>query len=160
MAVSTTTALVAMAIGSAVSAVGQLQAGKQAEKQAKFQAAIYAQQAAQERQIAAANEEDFRRKQAREMAARRAMLGASGVEAGTGSPLLVSQDFAGEVELQALRIRQGGEVQATRLEQQAALTRMQGAAERTSSYFRAGSSLLQGFGTAAYYKNNPKLLEP
>ncbi len=154
-AISTGVALAMMAAATAVSAVGSIQAGQAAKNQANVQAAIYGQQAERERQVAAANEVDFRRQQAKQMASRRAIMGASGVDPGSGSPLLVSEDFAGEIELQALRIRNGGEVSATRLDQQATLTRAAGNQDQTSSYFRAGSSLLQGFGQTGYYANNP-----
>jgi hypothetical protein len=155
-AISTGTALALMAAGTAVSAFGSIQAGQAAKNQANVQAAIYGQQAERERQVAAANEVDFRRQQAKQMASRRAIMGASGVDPSSGSPLLVSEDFAGEVELQALRIRNGGEVSATRLEQQGTLTRMAGNQAQTSSYFRAGSSLLQGFGQVGYYASDAK----
>jgi hypothetical protein len=68
----------------------------------------------------------------------------SGVQLDTGDPLLTEQDFGGEVELQALKIRNGGEVRGTRLEQSAALARAKGDAAMTGSYFRAGSLLVGG----------------
>lgn len=156
MAVASGTALAMMAVASAVSAYGAVQQGKAANQQAKVQSAIYQQQAERERLVAASEEQDFRRQQSRQMATRRAMMGVSGVDAATGSPLMVSEDFAGEVELQALRIRNGGEVAATRMEQQAQLTRMAGKAAQTGGYFRAGSSLLHGFGQAGYYASDKK----
>ncbi len=97
---------------------------------------------------AAADEEDFRRKQSFILAARRAALGAAGVDPSSGSPLLVSEDFAGEVELQALRIRSGGETTATRLEQQAVLQRFTGRAARRQGFVRGGGLLLSGAGKA------------
>ena len=60
--------------------------------------------------------------------------------------MLVSEDFAGEVELQALRIRSGGEVRATRLEQQAQLTRFKGRQARTAGFIRGGALLVSGAG--------------
>jgi hypothetical protein len=57
--------------------------------------------------------------------------------------------MAGEIELQALRIRHGGEVNATRLEQQAMLQRMAGGAAATGGWVRGGSLLLTGV-TSAY----------
>jgi len=138
------TALIASAFAlSAFSAVAQ---GFAAKQTADFQAGILRQQAERDRLQAASDEDDFRRNQSRVLAARRAALGASGVEASEGSPLLVSEDFAGEVELQALRIRSGGELTATRAEQQATLQRFQGRAARTSGFLRGGSLLLSGAG--------------
>jgi len=135
----------ALLIATAVAAAGTVYQGQQAKKQADFQAEVQRQQAQREREIAAAQEGDFRRGQGRLMARRRAMMGGSGVEQSTGSPLLVSEDLTGETELQALRIRNGGETSATRLEQQAMLTSMAGNSARTASFFQAGSSLFHGF---------------
>ena len=63
-----------------------------------------------------------------------------------GSPLLVSEDFAAEVEFQALRIRSGGELRATRAEQQAVLQRFQGRAARSAGFVRGGALLITGAG--------------
>lgn len=130
----------------ALAAAGTVYSGVQANKQAKTQAAIQRQQAERERLQAEADSEQFRDAQQRTLAKRRAILGASGVEATTGSPLLASEDFAGEAELEALKIRNGGEVRATRLEQQAMLTAAKGRSDMTGSFFRAGSLLAEGAG--------------
>lgn len=134
-------ALWATAALSAASAISQ---GISAKNQADTQAAINEQQAMREKQVSAGEERDFRRKQSRLLAERRAGLGASGVEIGTGTPLLAASDFAAETELQALRIRSGGDIRATRLEQGAQLTRAAGRAKQRQGLFRAGSSLLSG----------------
>jgi hypothetical protein len=141
MAVTTTTLLIAAAVVAAGAAVQQ---GQAAKKQAEFTAATQRQQAERERQIAASNERDFRRQQSRLMATRRAVLGASGVESSTGSALLATEDFAAESELQALKIRAGGETNATRLEQSAQLQQLKGQNAETAGYFRAGSLLVGG----------------
>lgn len=132
-------ATASLIIGAAASLGGTVLQSRAASKQAEFQSAVQRQQADRERQIAAAQEEDFRRQQSRLLASSRAARGASGVQSGTGSPLLVAEDFAAETELQALRLRAGGDTQATRLEQQAALTRQGGRS-------RARSGLLSGIG--------------
>lgn len=154
MAIATTTALtisaIAAAAGAAVSAVGAIRQGQAAKHQASYSAAVQEQQAEQERRVAAAKERDFRRQQSAEMARRRAVLGTTGVETSTGSPLLQAEDFAAEIELHARRIRAGGEVSATRLEQQAELERAAGKSAATAGYISAGGSLLQGIGRTAY----------
>lgn len=164
MAITTTTALtiaaVAAVAGSAVSAIGAMQQGSAAAAAAEYQAEVQQQQAQQERRVAATEEEDFRDRQKRLMAARRASMGASGVETGAGSPLLAMEDFAAETEMQALRIREGGNIRATRLQQQAALTKAEGRNAKTGSYFAAGSSLLSGIGSGARligFGNNPAI---
>lgn len=136
----------AAAAAAVVGAVGAIAAGQAQQQQMEYQATVQQQQANYERQVAASNEQDYRRKSDRLMASRRAIMGASGVEAGEGSPLLVSQDLTGESELQALKIRNGGAVSAGRLEQQAVLSRFSGEQAKTGSYFRAGGSLLQAGG--------------
>jgi hypothetical protein len=72
----------------------------------------------------------------------------------SGSPLLVSEDFAGEREYQALTIRAGGADAATRLEQSAALQRLKASNARTQGFTRGGALLLSGFG-----KNYPDIKE-
>ncbi len=134
------------AAGAAIQALGAIREGQAAQSQANFQATILRQQAESERQRAEADEADFRRRQSFILAQRRAALGASGVVQAEGSPLLVSEDFAGEVELQALRIRSGGELRATRAEQQAALQRFQGRAASRAGFVRGGALLITGAG--------------
>lgn len=133
-------------IGLILSVAGSIRQGIVAKQQSDLQAGVLRQQADHARLVAASDEEDFRRQQSRLMAKRRAALGASGIEASSGSPLLVSEDIAGETELGALRIRAGGEVSATRLEQQAGLLRFAGRAARTQGFIRGGSLLLTGAG--------------
>ncbi len=167
MPVSGPTALMMIAVGaivagSVISAYGALKQGQAAketgklqEKLADQQATVTEQQAQSERVVAGQQEGDFRRQQSALMARRRAILGGSGIDQATGSPLLVSEDFRRETELQALRIRAGGEISATRLEQQAGFQRFQGSLLRfagdnalVAGRIRAGSSLLTGAGTA------------
>ncbi len=133
-------------IGIVMKGVGFITQGIAAKRQGDFQAAILRQQAERSRQEAAAKEEDFRRNQSRALATRRAALGATGLEPASGSLLAVSEDFAGEVELQALRIRSGGELRATRAEQNALLQRFKGRAARASGFLRGGSLLVSAGG--------------
>ena len=132
--------------GTVLSAGSAVQQGRAAKQQSKLQGGVLQQQADRDRLQAASDEEDFRRSQSRVLASRRAALGAAGIEQGAGSPLLVSEDFAGEAELQALRIRTGGEVRATRAEQQASLQRFTGRQAQTAGFIRGGSLLLTGAG--------------
>ena len=132
-------------IGTAVSVISSISEGRAASDQADFQAATTRQQAVREREIAGDEEDDFRRQQRRVLAQRRAEGGASGVDRSTGSPLLATEDFIGETELQAQRIRAGGNASAQRLNQQADLTSAAGSSAKTRGFARAGSSLLTGF---------------
>lgn len=132
---------------SIVGGVASVAQGVAANKQAQFQASVNEQQAARERQVSAAEEEDFRRRQSRVFAKGRAEAGASGIDIGTGSSLLAAGDFAAETELQALRIRSGGATRATRLRQKAQLTRQAGRSNQLTGFLRGGASLLTGFST-------------
>lgn len=153
-----------LALASAgMQAVGAIQQGRTARKQAnqaatltEFQAQVSEQQAAREREIAAASAGDFARAQSATAAQARAAMGASGVRGDTGSPPLAFGDFAAETELQRLRILSGGESTARRLEQQAGFQRFDAAGLRVAGknaqrrgLFRAGASLLSGLGTAS-----------
>jgi len=134
------------AVSTGVGIAGAIQEGQNASKQASFQAEVQRQQAMRERQQAAADASDAQRNSSALLARRRAMLGGAGVEGGAGSPLLASEDFAGEAELQAQRIRSGGEARATRLEQSATLQGFAGRNAKTSGFIRGGSLLLSGAG--------------
>ncbi len=135
---------IATAVGTGLQVVSAIRQGNAAQASANLQAGVLQQQADATRNQSAADERDFRANQSRVLAARRAALGASGVSQASGSPLLVAEDFASEAELQALRIRGGGEIRATRAEQQAQLQRFQGRQARTSGFLRGGSLLLSG----------------
>ena len=164
-----TAATIVGVAGTAVSVMGQMQAGKAAAAQANFQAGvarnnaiIAQQQATRARQQAAIDEGDFRRDQSDLMASRRSLMGGLGVT-GVGSPLAVSSDFAGETEYNAQKIRNQGEVTANRLQQevmnqtaQASLYGMQGRQAVTSSYYRAGGTLMSGMGSAMGGFKSPK----
>ena len=165
MAISSTALLFGSAIFDAISnIITGNSARKQAEYQAqatrqqsKLQAQVTDEQAARELEIAKAEEDDFRRNQARVFGQLRADMGASGVRLDTGSPITAMFDFALETELQASRIRSGGQTVSSRLKQQADLIRLAGLTDSSLlsaagknaqllGFFRAGSSLLSGAG--------------
>lgn len=132
--------------GFGISALGSIQQGRAAKQSADYQAGILHQQADRERQVGDANASDFLVRESRVMASRRALLSASGVESGEGSPLAVSQDFAGDTELQALRIRDNAAVSASRLDESAALQQQAGRNALAAGYGRSGALLLTGLG--------------
>ena len=142
-------------IGVALSALSQFQQGRAESAQARFQANLLQQQAVRRRQEAAAQESAFRRRQARFSGRQRALFGGAGVTF-EGTPLLVQEDTAAEIELAALNIRAGGAVEATRLEQQATFQRRFGSSASRAGTLRAGSTLLTGFGLG--FGGNPTSL--
>ena len=151
------------AIGTGISVMGSMQQGSQQAAQAQFQAQvaqndaiIKGQQRDRAIKVAASNEEDYRRQQSDLFGSRRALLGDTGVIGGSGSPLAVSTDFQGEVELNALRLRNQGSVEANRLQQsvlnqqaQAGLFGAQARNARTTGFTRAGGELFSGVGKIA-----------
>ena len=155
------------AVGTGVSVMGQMQQGQQAANQARFQAQvaqndaiIAGQQRDRAIKTAASNEADYRRAQDAEMGRRFSLFGNTGVQRGAGAPLAVSRDFAGETELQALRLRNEGDVTANRLQQsvlnqqsQAGLFATKARNERTNTFTRAGGELFSGaFKTASSFR--------
>lgn len=145
MAISGAIAAVAAVVG----AIGMVQAGNAQKKSADMQATVMGQQADYERQKAARDEEDYRRDASALAAQQRALLGAAGVDTSTGTPLLLQENLAGEAEYQALKIRSGGELAATRMEQQSTIVRYEGKQAQRAAYFGAGATLLGGASKAA-----------
>lgn len=145
----------------ALSAAGQIQAGRVAEAQSKsaqnianYNAAVQEREALALKQKAAFESKRQAKRAARVKSRLRAALGAAG---GLGSPVAadLAAEQAAELELENLLIGYEGEIGAQRALSQAELDRLQGKlyrqkgkAARQASYFRAGSTLLQGFGTA------------
>ena len=139
-------AAAAMIGGFGLSALGAARQGEAMAEGQKFAAAVQRQQAEQARLQGLSDEAAYRSATSRKLASRRALLAASGVEPGEGSPLMVSEDFAGEAELNALKLRANAGISATRLKQQAVLSRFEGTNARRSGYGRAGALILSGLG--------------
>jgi hypothetical protein len=129
----------------AMGAMGELQKGQSAKEAADYNAAVSRQRAATERDAAAAEMSDFFRKESRSRASGIAARGGSGVTM-EGSPLMVDEATVREIALGASRIRHGGEVRGTRLEQEANLDEMRGKHAKDASYLAAGKSMLTAGG--------------
>jgi len=142
MALATSAVLGLIAAGAA--AAGNIQQGQAEKKQADFQDRVSRQQAESERLISADQERDYRKSQSAKLAEIRASLGASGTDSSTGTPLLSLADFEGETELNARRIRSGGEIRSRRLDEQGDFYSAAGRSAQNRGYARAGSSLLSG----------------
>lgn len=134
----------AAAVASAgVGTAGAIQSGKSQEDMAEYNAAVATEDAKAAKYKAGYDEQAHRDQVRKTLSAQRAAYGASGVDM-TGSPLLVMEDTAQQGELDALAIRYGGDVEASRQRSAANLYRMQGSSAKTSSYYQAGSTLLSG----------------
>lgn len=100
--------------------VGAVLSFAASRRQSRRQARAARDQAQREQEIAADEENDFRRRQRRLLATRRAGTAASGLSL-AGTPLLIDDATLAEIELNAERIRRGGAIRSTRLEQEAGL---------------------------------------
>lgn len=131
--------------GSVLKGVGAIQQGNAASQASEFNATVAEQQARAERDASAAEARDYNRGERRKLASSTAALGGTGVVSSAGSPLLVTESTIREIALGVGRIRQGGEAKATRLEQDAELSRMN--ARSSPGYLSAGSSILSSAGS-------------
>jgi hypothetical protein len=129
--------------GFGLSALSSIASGNQANANARYQAELYQRQADRERQLAALDETEYRRRGSALLASQRARLGDAGVDF-TGTALDLSDATAAELELQALKIRSGGLAKADDLDSQAALTRYGGVAAQRRGYLNALDSTVNG----------------
>lgn len=157
-------AIIALAAaGTGVAAYGQYQQGKNAQAQAKAQSAInlynskVAKREAEAEAKAAAFESAQFAKRAKSLRKKQAaIIGASGVEA-EGSPLLVQEDTAAELALEASNIRQTGQRRVQTFKSRSILDISAASAARArargfgrSAVTGAGSTLLQGGAQTAF----------
>lgn len=120
------------AVGAAVSAVGTFSAASQAAKGKKFEQQVAERNARAARKQAAIDAEDTRRETRRRLASIKAAYGSKGFTL-SGSPLDVLEDQAAEFELAAQRESFSGEMRAVGFTDQAAASRMEARALRTSA---------------------------
>ncbi len=128
-------------VGAVLSAAGAVAASQAQANAAEFSADVSQQQAERERQIAERDAGEHRRRGSRELATTRARRAGRGISL-QGSPLLVEEAAAGDVELGAQEILAEGAEAAQALRQRAALQRAQAEARRAAGTRRAGSTLL------------------
>lgn len=140
--------IAATVISTAVGVYSAYQQGQAQQKAAKYNAKVAENQAIAARNAAAVREQQHREQVRRLHATQRAVSGASGVTE-EGSPLLVMADTLEQAELDAQRIRYGGEVSAAGFESQARLSRFQGQQAAQAGLIGAGSTLLSGAASAA-----------
>ena len=159
-----------IAAATVVSAAGTIQAGRVAEAQgrsaqrmAEYNAAIQEREAQALKQKAGFESKRQAARGARIKSALTAKIAAAG---GLGSPVAadLAAEQAAELELENLLIGYEGEIGAQRALSQAELDKLQGKiyrqkgeAARKASYFRAGSTLLTGFGATGAYGGGSEL---
>lgn len=130
------------AIAASVSAAATLASGAMSFMQARSQAKVMEQQANFERAQAQIDADEFRRRQRRLLGTARATRGATGVDLLSGSPLQVDDATIDQIVFETERVRQGGDIRAMRMEQQAGFTRASGASALAGSVLSAGSTFL------------------
>jgi hypothetical protein len=155
--------VIIMIAAAAISAQGQMEAGKAADAQAKseqnmanYNAALGEREAKQTEAVTALQQKQQAEASDRAASTSKAGLGASGAVTTTGSPLLIQAEQASQNELQNLMIGYQGAEEATALRSGAALdvmggkiARQRGSAAKTASYYGAGSTLLSSFSSMA-----------
>ena len=152
-----------MAVGVGLQAYSQYEAGKATGQQAKQRAAWHAynakvaeREAEAERQAAAFEVKQQRRKGKQFMATLQARRGKTGVEM-VGSPLLVAEDTAAQIALENAMIRMTGARRVARWKSQSILDVSKARAARAAApgyrragMLRAGGSLLSGAAQTGY----------
>lgn len=150
-------------IGGVVSAIGAIQQGKAQADAARYQAQvarnneiIALQQANVTRQDAAVKAMEQDKKSAQLIGKQVAILGASGVDIESGSPLAVQESQAGLARLDALTVRSNAErkawgfdIEATNQKAQSQLYYMKANQAEQAASLAAFSSILGGVGSAA-----------
>lgn len=151
----------ALMYGTGLATAGAVQSGRIAEAQAKsaqnianYNAAIQEREAKAIKQKTAFEQRREVERVARVKSALRAKLAGSGARMDIGTPLMLQEEQAAELELENLLIGYEGRIGAQRAKSQAELDRLQGRiyrqkgkAARKASYLKAGTTLLTGFGT-------------
>lgn len=146
-------------VGTAISTYAAYSQAEAQQKAAKQEAQFREQEAESARQSAAYDERQYRRRATLLLGKQNAILGASGMDISSGSPLLLELDSVRQAELEALNIRQRGASAGYGREQEARLARMRAAyAGNQKGYAIAGgvtsasSSILGGW---AKYNKKP-----
>lgn len=131
-----------------MSIYGTLEQGRQQQMWYNYNAALDIQRAKDER-ISAGYEAGIHRKAGRELLEeQRADYAAAGVTE-RGTPSIVGERTAEEIEIDALAIERAGGQRARYAKSQAKMSKMRGKAARRASYWQAGSTLL-GRGSEIY----------
>jgi len=150
-------AAAATATARGVAAYGQYQAGKAEEKAQKYNAQVQQQQADAERKAAAYEARQISEEGRRLEARQRVLFAQSGVDM-AGTPLLVLQDTARQVQQDIQMSVYGGGRRGEYYQQGANLSLMRGRSAKQAGKIDAFGSLLGAAGESAYqyYSMKPK----
>lgn len=131
-------------VGGGVSAIGELNAGTEAEAEANHNAALADRDATITRQQTAENERRARVLGDKQLGSMRDAYGASGASTTESSALNYLRESASNAELDALSIRYQGELKAQSYTNEGAELRRRGANAKAASKLAAAGSLLGG----------------
>jgi hypothetical protein len=145
MAAFSTIALVALAVGTAVTAYGQYQQGQAQERAANYNAAVQERNAQIAKQNAEYDAERQSSKLRRAIGSQRAAVMASGIQM-EGTALDLQADTVQQGEMDRLAILYGGEISSQNSKSEAELSRMQGKAAAQAGTTAAFGTVLGGFG--------------
>ena len=139
-------ALAATAIGTGVSVVGSVMQGKREAEAAKAQAKLSSFQADAEIKRGDRAEEIMRQEAAKLVGQQMAAYAAAGVRL-TGSPLLVMAQTIQDSEKDISLLQEETDARALSFKMQSRIFEDTASSAKTSSYFRAGSTILTGIGS-------------
>lgn len=129
--------------GTTMQVVGQMKQAAAMENAASFNKAASLQNAQLATQQAAEEERSYRVMARKQLGDMRANYAASGIEL-DGSAQDILEQSAATAEMDALRIKHGGQVKSAGYRNDAQLYGMQGQAARDQGYFSAAGTLLGG----------------
>lgn len=135
--------------GAGYSAYASHQQGKAEEKMANYNAKLAQQEARNAELTAQENAKRQRKENRHRLAAIRSKVAKSGVAMGTGSPLDVLAQTAGNLELEALDLFREGELRRRSLLNQASMSVYQGQQAKSAANTQAIGSLIGGVSSAA-----------
>lgn len=154
-----TAKLVASIIGgtaATVQAVGQYQQAKAQSKILEYNAKVAEQDAIATKQQAEYEAERLRKEKERVLSRQRALYGKAGVRL-EGSPLLIMEDTAGEFEMDILNTLRTGQIQSSRYQSQAAISRAEAGITKRAGAYSTGTTLLTGAGDIAKTAYRPTI---
>jgi hypothetical protein len=132
-------------VGTAMSAIGQLNQGQQQQDYHEYQAEQSRADAQAAREEGEVRADRIRRMGDAQQSEARAALAASGVEVGAGTPVRITQQIERDAEWDARQEMLSGERRGARLDADAEGNRIAGRNAVGSSYLAAGSTVASGW---------------
>ena len=125
-----------------VGAVGNIMGGQSQEAALERQAVILQEQAKREDVIANMEADRLAEQNSALLGRQRAVAAGNGIDLGSGTSLMLQAQTARDASFDEDLIRAGGDIRATRLRQDAGLTRISARQAGSGGFMRAGTTLL------------------